>query len=124
MTPVNSIYESAINIIGEGSELQGEMHFDQITRVHGVLKGNIRTEAGSTLILAETGVIEGNIQTDTLWVDGFVRGDIAAQTLVVVSRTGRVVGNIRAKNVKFEFGAYFEGKCVAEGEPTSSEQVL
>ena len=71
-------------------------------------------------ILPDEGVIEGNIDADTLWIDGFVRGDVTAKTLVVLSSTGRVVGNIRAKNVKFEFGSYFEGKCMTEGDPATA----
>jgi cytoskeletal protein CcmA (bactofilin family) len=105
--------------VSEGAELSGQIRFDQITRVHGVLKGEVVSPPGSTLILAETARVEGNIQADTLWIDGFVRGDIAAKTLVVLSRTGRVVGNIQAKNVKLEFGAYFEGRCIAEGDAKS-----
>jgi len=115
-----NIRESAINIVSQGSELSGEMSFEETTRIHGILKGKVIAQAGSHLILAETAVVEGNIDADTLWIDGFVRGDITAKTLVVLSSTGRVVGNIRAKNVKFEFGSYFEGKCVTEGEPSTA----
>jgi len=96
-----NIRESAINIVSQGSELSGEMSFEETTRIHGILKGKVIAQAGSHLILAETAVVEGNIDADTLWIDG-------------------VVGNIRAKNVKFEFGSYFEGKCVTEGEPSTA----
>jgi len=117
---MSDIYESAINIVSEGSEIRGEITFDQVTRVHGVLKGEVFAREGSSLILAENSMVEGNIHADTLWIDGFVRGDISARTLVVISRTGRVIGNIRAKNLKLEFGGYFEGRCTTEGEvPTT-----
>jgi len=116
---MNELRESAINIVSEGSEIRGDITFDQITRVHGVLKGEISTKDGSTLILSENSMVEGNIYADTLWVDGFVRGNITARTLVVVSCTGRVIGNIRAKNLQLEFGAYFEGRCSTEGQSPS-----
>ena len=117
MTSVNSrmeISESSLNLIAEGSRLEGKIRLDQITRVHGAIVGEIEAPAGSTLIIAETGWVEGNIQADTVLIDGFVRGDISAQTKVTVSGTGRVLGNIRAPKVALEFGSHFEGSCRTE----------
>ncbi|OFZ54285.1 MAG: hypothetical protein A2428_06820 [Bdellovibrionales bacterium RIFOXYC1_FULL_54_43] len=113
-TTTTSITESAINFIGEGTKIEGKIAFGKISRVHGVLVGEVLAENGSTLILSETGVVEGNISADILVVDGFVHGDILARTRVVISRTGRVIGNIRAPSLAVEFGAYFEGKCTME----------
>src|SRR5690606_28692184 len=56
------VRESAINIIAEGTRLEGTVTFDQVARVHGTLSGEVRANPGSTLILAETAVVEGNIQ--------------------------------------------------------------
>jgi cytoskeletal protein CcmA (bactofilin family) len=109
------IQETSINIVGEGTRVEGEIVFDQVTRVHGVLVGKIRAKEGSTLILGETAVVEGNIDADTLIVDGYVLGDVSARKRLVISRTGRVIGNIHAPNVRVEFGAYFEGRCAMEG---------
>lgn len=102
--------ESAINIIGEKTRLEGKLVFDDTSRVHGTLVGEVLAREGSTLILAETSLVEGNISADTLIVDGFVQGDIVARTRVMISRTGRVVGNIRAPSLKLEPGSYFEGR--------------
>ncbi len=106
-----TLHETSINIIAEGTRLEGKIEFDHMTRVHGNLIGEIHSAPGSTLILSETSLVEGNIHADTLMVDGFVQGDIYAKTRVLISRTGRVVGNVKTKNLKLEFGAYFEGKC-------------
>ncbi len=108
------VQESAINVISQGTRLEGKLHFDQITRVHGVLVGEVQSREGSTLILSETSVVEGRIHADRLIVDGFVRGDISSIGKVTLSRTGRVVGNIRAASVELEYGAYFEGKCTMD----------
>jgi len=110
------IRETAINMISEGTRLEGRMVFERVSRVHGTLVGEVLARPGSTLILSETAVVEGNIEADTLLVDGFVQGDISATSKVVVSRTGRVVGNIRAPTLQLEFGAYFEGKCAMESQ--------
>jgi cytoskeletal protein CcmA (bactofilin family) len=111
---MQTISESAINIVSEGTRVEGTIVFDQISRVHGTLVGEVQARPGSTLILSETSVVEGNIHADTLMVDGFVRGDIRATGKVVVSGTGRVLGNIATPSLTIEFGAFFEGSCSME----------
>jgi cytoskeletal protein CcmA (bactofilin family) len=113
------INETSVTLISEGTQLQGNLRFNDVSRVHGRLKGDIIAEDGSTLILGETSVVEGKIQADTLVVDGYVHGDIFARTKVVLSRTARVIGNIRTASLKVEFGAYFDGKCIAEEKPAA-----
>jgi cytoskeletal protein CcmA (bactofilin family) len=103
--------ETAINVVAQGTRIEGKVVFNEISRVHGILVGDVFAQDGSTLILGETSIVEGNIQADTLMVDGYVQGDIAAKSKVIISRTGRVVGNIQTQNLQLEFGAYFEGKC-------------
>jgi cytoskeletal protein CcmA (bactofilin family) len=105
------ISETAVNLLAPGSRIEGKVTFDRVTRVHGVIHGEVRATDGSVLILAETSAIEGNIQADTLIVDGFVQGNIQARTKVLVSRTGRVIGDIEARSLQLEPGAFFEGRC-------------
>lgn len=108
------ITENEINIISEGTCIEGKIKVGQISRVHGILKGEVFAEEGSLLILSETSVVEGNLQADRLQVDGYVRGNISAKSKVILSRTARVVGNIRAPALVIEFGAYFEGRSIME----------
>ncbi|OFZ20895.1 MAG: hypothetical protein A2X94_05145 [Bdellovibrionales bacterium GWB1_55_8] len=108
------IVETSVNFISEGTRVEGKISFGEISRVHGILIGDVQARDGSTLILGETSVVEGNIHADTLVVDGYVRGDIEARTKVVISRTGRVFGNVQAPVFAVEFGAYFEGNCKME----------
>ncbi len=122
------INETAVTLISEGTSLQGNLRFNDVSRVHGRLKGDIVAEDGSTLILGETAVVEGKIHADTLVIDGYVNGDIFAKSKVVLSRTGRVIGNIRTSSLQIEFGAYFDGKCIAESAaktpPATSDRPL
>ena len=51
------------------------------------------------------------IDGDTIWIEGFVRGDIRARTRIVLSRTARVIGNLEGPFIEIQPGAYFEGRC-------------
>ncbi|MBY0471293.1 polymer-forming cytoskeletal protein [bacterium] len=108
------ISESTINVIAEGSRLEGKIWLKHISRVHGTLVGDVHAVAGSVLVLKETSVVEGNIHADTLYVDGYVKGDIRAGTKVVVSGSGRVIGKIQCPSITIDFGAFFEGQCIME----------
>lgn len=120
---MTSLKETNINIISEGTRIEGKLVFDQISRVHGVLIGEIRAKEGSTLILSESSVVEGNIDADVLIIDGFVHGQIFAKTRVVLSRTGRVIGNIKTTSLQVEFGAYFDGQCSMPDKTSSNVNI-
>ncbi len=109
----NQVNEAAVTLIAEGVRLEGHLTFSNVTRVQGVLKGEIEATEGSMLIFGETSLVEGTVRADTLIIDGYVEGRISARKKVVISRTGRVVGDIYAPSVRMEFGAYFDGKCDA-----------
>ncbi len=117
------ISESSLNLIAEGTRIEGKIHLGQVSRVHGALIGQVEAPAGSTLIIAENGWVEGNILADSLFIDGFVRGDIVARTRITVSGTGRVIGNLRAPTVALQFGSYFEGSCHS-GREASNDRKL
>jgi len=112
---MSEIIESEVNLIAEGTRLEGKVTLDRVSRVHGHLLGDIEATEGSLFVLAETGLIEGVLRGDSIVIDGFVRGDIEATTRVVISGTGRVVGDIRAPAVRIDFGAHFEGKITMDG---------
>lgn len=117
-TPSPQVTETRINLLSEGTRIQGTFVVDGVARIHGILDGRLEAKPGSQVILGESGVIEGSVSADTLMIDGFVRGDIEATTRVVVSATGRVIGNIRTPLLNVEFGAYFEGRCLMERAAT------
>ena len=116
-------HETLLNIVSEGTRLEGKILFDDMSRVHGVLVGEIHSKPGSTLILAETSTVEGNIEADILVIDGYVRGDVHAKTRLLISRTGRVIGNIKTPSLTLEFGGYFEGQCLMNKLEKTSESI-
>lgn len=106
--------ESEVTIVSEASSFDGTLELGSVARMHGSLKGKLIGRPGSMIVIAESGHIDGRIDADTLWVDGFVRGEIAARTRVVLSSTARVFGNIHAPAIEIQPGATFEGRCRME----------
>ena len=103
-----------INLITPGSRFEGLVEFSDYTRFEGFIKGTLRGNKGSELILGENGVVEGLIEAETVTIDGFVRGNITATHKVVISETGRVIGEIKSPSVAIKFGGYFDGTCAMD----------
>lgn len=116
---MNQILETTTNIIAEGTRLEGKIVLEKISRVHGTLIGEIVAPKGSHLVIAESAIVEGNVQADTLIIDGFIKGDITATTKIQISDAGRVIGTIRTPLLSIDYGAYFEGRAF-----TNSDQPL
>ncbi len=113
------IRESAITILAEGSRIDGNFKVEKLCRLHGIVVGKVSAAPGSVVVLAENSLVEGDIEADTLFVDGFVRGNIRVTGKIVISGTGRVIGNIEGPCVRIDFGAHFEGKCLMEATTSS-----
>ncbi|MGE4232396.1 MAG: polymer-forming cytoskeletal protein [Bacteriovoracia bacterium] len=109
-----------LNLVTEESYCEGTMEFDGFTRFNGTLKGELKGKTNSELIIGQNGVVEGIVNGDTIIVDGFVRGDIHAKKRVVISETGRVIGNIDSPNLAIKFGGFFEGKSKTLDIPEAS----
>lgn len=103
-----------VNLITEGSRFEGTLEFRDYTRFEGTLNGTLLGMAGSEVIIGENGVVEGRVECDTVTVDGYVRGEIVARRKIIVSGTGRVIGDLSAPSVEILFGAHFDGKCKME----------
>ena len=109
-----SLDETTINLVATDTRIEGTVTVEAVSRVNGVLIGKVVAKDGSTLILSETSVVEGEILADTLFIDGYVQGKIHAKTRVVISRTGRVIGEVNTPSLVIEAGAFLEGKCKME----------
>jgi cytoskeletal protein CcmA (bactofilin family) len=112
---MNLPQETELNIVSPHSTLEGKIHFEKTTRLHGRIKGDVKCAPGSTLIVTETGSIEGSVEADAMIIDGFVRGEIKALNQVRITRTGRFMGSLECKTFSVEFGAFFEGKSITKG---------
>jgi cytoskeletal protein CcmA (bactofilin family) len=108
---MQTLHEPNVNLVSRESRLEGKLQFEATTRVLGHLSGEVVGMTGSTLIFADSSVIEGKVHGSTIIIDGYVKGDVTASERIVVSRGGRVIGDLTAPSVKIEVGAHFEGRC-------------
>ena len=112
MNATKQITEISITLISEKVRIEGKLIVEQVTRLHGTVIGEIQSLPGSTLIVCNTALVEGNVEADTVIVDGEVRGDVTAKNRVVITESGRVTGNIKTASLRVDAGGQIEGQSI------------
>ena len=97
-----------VAMIGDGIRVTGDITSNANLKVEGQIEG--RAVASSQDVeVAESGVIKASITAKVVRIAGVVAGDISGGEKVIISKTGRVQGNIVAPRVQLEDGALFRG---------------
>jgi cytoskeletal protein CcmA (bactofilin family) len=99
----------AMNQIGQGTEISGEISANGDIRVDGKVTGSVRSK--SKVVVGATGMVEGDINCQNAYIDGRVTGNIEVSDLLILSKTAHVLGDIIIKKLVVEEGAKFNGKC-------------
>lgn len=105
---------NSINLIGDGTRINGEMQTETDIRVDGKLDGNMITKG--KLVLGENALITGNSYCHTGEISGKINGDIYCKDLLNLKSTAQVSGDIYTKRLVVEKDASFNGKCEMKGE--------
>jgi len=95
-------------ILGRQITVRGNLVGEEDLVVEGRLEGAV--SLSGHLIVAEPGVVEADLEVDSIEVHGEVIGDIIASRSIAIEKTARVNGNVRAPRVIISDGASFRGK--------------
>ena len=95
-------------MIGASIKIKGDIVGDENLVIDGDVEGQISL-ASHDLTIGASGSVTANLSAKVVHIHGTVNGDIEGSELVVVSKTGRVLGNIVAPRVTLEDGAQFKG---------------
>ncbi len=101
-------FEHGGMILGD-TEITGEITFKDLISIEGRVVGKITSESGR-LVVAEKGVINGNINVGTVTISGEVHGDVFARERIDVHATGKIHGDICAPVLTVDAGAKITGR--------------
>jgi len=94
-------------LIGGDCVINGSIKNTRAIRVEGTLVGDIE-DAGS-VIVGESGAINGNVTATTLTVFGHINGDVLANDSIEIKNSGKVTGKLSTQTLSVEQGARYEG---------------
>ncbi len=101
-------------LIGQGTEINGDLVFSGGLHVDGTIKGNVIAEEGSTaiLILSEFGRIEGEIKVPNMVLNGEIIGDVYGSLRVELAPKSRIKGSVYYNLIEMAIGAEVNGGLV------------
>lgn len=105
---------TAINLIGLGTEITGDVNSNGDIRIDGSLTGNLKT-AGK-VVVGETGKVTGEIICKNSEVLGVINGKIQVNELLSLKSTAKIFGDIITKKLAIEPGSIFTGNCKMSNE--------
>ena len=110
--PREEVLGKVSGFIDQDTEITGDVKFKESFRIDGKLKGKILS--GNSLIIGEPGDIDGEINVNSIAINGKVKGTIEAKSRVDIYSKGRVTGTIVSPKLVIEEGAFFQGSCKME----------
>lgn len=105
-------------IIGENTQIKGDVTFKGGLHVDGKIKGNVLADddSDSILILSQEGTIEGEVRVPNVLVNGKVNGNVYASDRVELASQARIDGNVYYCLLEMEMGAAINGNLVHQAK--------
>ena len=103
-------------VIGENISIEGNIHGAEHLVIEGSMNGNIEMDKHNFTI-GSKGRVEGEINAQNVKVSGQMIGNIKTQGKVEITKEADFMGDIKAKSISVEDGAYFKGSIELAKEP-------
>ena len=99
----------AVNLISEGTEIQGEVKSNGDIRIDGTVSGTIHST--SKVVIGTTGKVEGEVYCQSADILGIMDGTIHVKDILFLKSSARIEGDISTGKLVVESGAIFDGNC-------------
>ena len=103
-------------VIGENISIEGHIRGNEHLIIEGSMKGNVQME-GHDFRVGSKGRVEGEIKAQNVKISGQMIGNIMTKGKVEITKEADFMGDIRAKGISIEDGAYFKGSIELAQEP-------
>ena len=103
-------------IIGQHISIEGQIRGGEHLVIEGSMKGNVQMEKHNFTVGAN-GRVDGEVHAQNVSIRGQLKGTINAVGKVEVSKEADFYGDIKAKSISVEDGAYFKGSIELSREP-------
>lgn len=107
--PADPSGNGAINIIGNGTVIEGEISSNGDIRIDGIIRGSVTSKA--KVVIGSTGQVEGDIVCQNADISGSVLGKTNVAEMLFLKSPARINGDIQTGKLIVEVGASFTGNC-------------
>ena len=102
------------SLIGENTELTGDVKFSGGLHIDGAVRGNVLAEAdsGSVLSLSDQGTVEGEVRAPYSVIDGSIIGNVYSSEHIELEAKSRITGDVYYNLLEMASGAQVSGRLV------------
>jgi len=99
---------SSETVIGHSVKLKGNLKSQGDITIDGEISGDVTS--AKTLKIGHGSIINASLKAKNIIISGNVNGNLEAEELVKITETGKVVGDIKTRDLNILTGAFFSGK--------------
>lgn len=101
-------------LISRATKVIGDLHFTGELQLEGKVTGNIFAddEKDAKVVIADTGIVEGEIRAPVVIVNGKVTGNIYSSKHLELAAKGNVTGTIHYQSIEMVKGAQVNGSMI------------
>ena len=104
-----SAESSAINLIGLGTQIIGDIISAGDVRIDGTLRGNLKIDG--RLVIGPNGKVEGDVMCANADISGEIKGTLNVAEMLALKATSKILGDMVTGKLSIEPGAVFTGSC-------------
>ena len=110
-------------IIGQQTQISGDLHFSGGLHIDGQVKGNViaNKDAASVLTVSEHGRIEGDVRVPNVFLNGSVTGDVRCEERIELAAKARVNGDVYYNLIEMVMGAEVNGSLLHQADISSPD---
>lgn len=109
-------------LISRATKVIGDLHFTGELQLEGRVTGNIiaEDEKDAKVVIADTGVVEGEIRAPVVIVNGKVLGNIYSSKHLELAAKGNVTGTVHYHSIEMVKGAQVNGSMINKQQESAS----
>ena len=108
-------------VIGASIHIDGDVRGEEDLLIEGEVNGTVQLKSNG-LTIGPQGKVRADVYAHSIFVDGFVEGDLYGSERVSIRKSAQVRGNIVSPRVSLEDGAKFKGSI--EMDPQAVQSAL
>lgn len=101
-------------LISRATKVVGDVYFTGELQLEGKVTGNLiaENEKDAKLVIADTGLVEGDVRAPVIIVNGRVLGNIYSSKHLELAAKGNVVGTVHYHSIEMVKGAQVNGSMI------------
>ena len=109
-------------LISRATKVIGDLHFTGELQLEGKVTGNIiaEDEKDAKVVVADTGIVEGEIRAPIVIVNGKVLGNIYSSKHLELAAKGNVTGTVHYHSIEMVKGAQVNGSMINKQQESAS----